>query len=133
MPLAGDDDRLLSRRQAGAEPRIDEGVKPVLHQLELAGEEVEVYRRAEDDGVGLPYILQKPREVVIDPALIGGLAVVAPLAAGVVQLVEDVLLGLEARLLGPVQDLLDEAIDVAALPGTSYDSYSFRGLFPPMI
>ena len=58
---------------------------------------------------------------------------VAPLAAGVVQLVEDVLLGLEARLLGPVQDLLDEAIDVAALPGTSYDSYSFRGLIPPMI
>jgi len=59
--------------------------------------------------------------------------VVAPLAAGVVQLVEDVLLGLVARLLGPVQDLLDEPVDVAALPGTSYDSYSFRGLFPPMI
>lgn len=58
---------------------------------------------------------------------------VAPLAAGVVQLVEDVLLGLVARLLGPVQDLLDEAIYVAALPGTSYDSYSFRGLFPPVI
>lgn len=87
IPLAGDDDRLLSRRKAGAEPRIDEGVHPVLHQLELAGEEVEVYRRAEDDGVGLPYILQEAREVVVDLALFGALAVVASLAAGVAHII----------------------------------------------
>ena len=131
VSLARDYDRLLSWREARFELWIYEGVHPVLHQLELPREEIEVYRRAEDDGVGLPYILQKPRDVVVDLALIGALAVVAPLASGVVQLVELVLLGQTARLFGPLQYLLDEPVDVTVLSWTSYDSYCFRGLFPP--